>query len=355
MTKSVMIEIDESTKDIMSELEESIIKSIQRSFSSSIEKSINDQASQIQQINEIVQAEMENMRDEISSSIKPISRVSRDVEDTLRSVTKLEKQYNVQMQALQSLQNGQLETIQKELSNLFNGMEQQNTKLFQVGLDNFKNKNSQLIDEFATKLSVIKDEYMTDLNWILTQVKEQLQLLENVTVQISQKEEYFTQLLAQLNEQKMQQQHMFEEQQQNLSTQSNAIMTSLSQEVSSFSHKLTTQLSATMEKLELTQIHSNEVLAQSLATFEKTQSKMLEDSMTKQHEILESKTKLLLKSIDQKDSFLAIQNRMNQMELTVLEAINTQVLFAKLTELEKDLAYQRLPFYKKWFTKREDY
>lgn len=344
MTKSVMIEIDESTKDIMAELEESIIKSIQRSFSSSIAKSINDQASQIQQINEIVQAEMENMRDEISSSIKPVSRMSRDVEDTLRSVTKLEKQYNAQMQALQSFQNGQLETIQKELSNLFNGMEQQNTKLFQVGLENFKNKNSQLIDEFATKLSVIKDEYMTDLNGILTEVKEHLQLLENVTVQFSQKEACFNQLLAQLNEQKIQQQHMFEEQQLNLSTQSNAIMTSLSQEVSSFSHKLTTQLSATMEKLELKQIHSNE-----------TQSKILEDSMTKQHEILESKTELLLKSIDQKDSFLSIQNRMNQMESTVLEAINTQVLFKTLAELEKDLAYQRLPFYKKWFTKREDF
>ena len=333
MTKSVMIEIDESTKDIMAELEESIIKSIQRSFSSSIAKSINDQASQIQQINEIVQAEMDNMRDEISSSIKPVSRMSRDVEDTLRSVTKLEKQYNAQMQALQSIQNGQLETIQKELSNLFNGIEQQNTKLFQVGLENFKNKSSQLIDEFATKLSVIKDEYMTDLNGILTEVKEHLQLLENVTVQFSQKEAHFNQLLTQLNEQKIQQQHMFEGQQQNLSTQSNAIMTSLSQEVSSFFHKLTTQ-----------QIHSNE-----------TQSKMLEDSMTKQHEILESKTELLLKSIDQKDSFLAIQSRMNQMESTVLEAINTQVLFKTLAELEKDLAYQRLPFYKKWFTKREDF
>jgi len=355
MTKSVMIEIDESTKDIMSELEESIMKSIQRSFSSSIEKSINNQARQIQQINELVQVEMENMRDEISSSIKPVSRMSRDVEDTLRSVTKLEKQYNAQMQVVQSLQNEQFEKLQKELSNLLNGMEQQNTKLFQEGLDNFENKNSQLIDEFATKLSVIKEEYMTDLNGILTQVKEQLQLIENATVQISQKEESFNQLLTQLNEQKIQQQHMFVEQQHNFSTQSNAIMTNFSQEVSSFSHKLTTQLSATIEKLELTQFHSNEALAQSLATFEKTQAKMLVDSMTKQHEILESKTELLLKSIDQKDSFLAIQNRMNQMESMVLEAINSQVLFTKLAELEKDLAYQRLPFYKKWFTKREDF
>lgn len=355
MTKSVMIEIDESTKDIMSELEESIMQSIQTSFSSSIEKSINNQASQIQQINETVQVEIENMRDEITSSIKPITRMSRDVEDTLRGVTKLEKQYKAQMEALQTLQNGQLETIQKEISNIFNEFEQQNTQFFQKGLDHFKNKNSHLIDEFTTKLAVVKEEFMTNSDGILKQIKDELQLLENVTTILAQKEERFNELLVQLDEQKLQQQRMFNEEQQNFSAQSHAILTNLREEMTIFCEKMGMQLSSTIEKLESTQNNANEGLAQSLSTFEKSNLKIVQDSMIKQHEVLESKTEILLKSVDQKDSFLAIQNRMNQMESTVLEAINTQVLLTKLAELEKDLAYQRLPFYKKWFTKREDF
>ena len=355
MTKSVMIEIDESTKDIMSELEESIMQSIQTSFSSSIEKSINNQTSQIQQINETVQVEIENMRDEIVSSIKPITRISRDVEDTFRSVTKLEKQYKVQMEALQTLQSGQLETIHKEISNIFNEFEQQNTKFFQEGLDHFKNKNSHLIDEFRTKLSVVKKEFMTNSDSILKQIKDEQQSLENITTKLAQKEERFNELLVQLDKQKLQQLQMFKEQQQNFSAKSHDILTNLREEMNSFCEKVGLELSSTIDKLESTQNNANERLAQSLSTFEKTNMKIVQDSMKKQHEVLESKTELLLKSLDQKDSFVVIQNRMNQMESTVLEAINTQVILTKLAELEKDLAYQRLPFYKKWFTKREDF
>lgn len=355
MTKSIMIEIDESTKDIMSELEESIMQSIQTSFSSSLEKSINNQASQIQQINETVQVEIENMRDAIVLSIKSIPRMSRDVEDTLRSVTKLEKQYKAQMEALETLKNGQLETIQKGISNILNEFEQQNTKFFQDGLDHFKIKNSHLIDEFTTKLAVVKEEFMTNSDGILKQIKDKIQLLENVTTKLAQKEERFNDLLVQLDEQKLQQQQMFKEEQQNFSAQSHAILTNFSEEMGSFCKKIGVQLSSFIEKLESTQINANEGLAQSFSTFEKTNLKIVQDSMREQHEVLERKTEILLKSVDQKDSFLAIQNRINQMESTVLEAINSQVLLTKLAELEKDLAYQRLPFYKKWFTKREDF
>lgn len=355
MTKSVMIEIDESTKDIMSELEESIMESIKKSFSSSIEKSIKDQAGKIQQINEIVHAEMENMKDEVSLSFKPISRMSRDVEDTLRSVMKLEKQYTTQMQAVQTLQHEQLEIIQKELSGLIYEFEKQNADLFKEGLDSFNKNNSLMIEEFATKVSIIEKEYTDDLNGILIQVKEHLQLLETVALKLSRKEECFNQLSTQLDEQKKQQQRMFDEQQHHLSTTSDEVIKSLREEVGIFSNKLTTELTTLMNTLKLTQSDSNNALVQSLKTSEKIQSKILEDSITTHRDELQSSTGFILDAINQKISSQAFQARINEMESTVLEAIDAQLLFAKLAEIEKDLAYQRLPFYKKWFVKREDF
>ncbi|MGI2329333.1 hypothetical protein [Planococcus sp. YIM B11945] len=350
-----MIEIDESTKDIMSELEESIMESIKKSFSSSIEKSIKDQTGKIQQINEIVHAEMENMKDEVTLSFKPISRMSRDVEDTLRSVMKLEKQYTTQMQAVQTLQHEQLEIIQKEISSLIYEFEKQNADLFKEGLDNFKKNNSLIIEEFALKVSIIEKDYTNDLNVILIQVKEHLQLLENVATKLSQKEEYFNQLSTQLDEQKKQQQRMFDEQQHHLSTTSNEVIRSLREEAGIFSNKLTTELTTTMNTLKLTQSVSNDALAQSLKTSEKIQSKILEDSITTHRDELQSNAEFILDAINQKISSQAFQARINEMESTVLEAIDAQLLFAKLAEIEKDLAYQRLPFYKKWFVKREDF
>ena len=144
MTKSVMIEIDESTKDIMLELEENIMQSIHANFISMINQSLNEQVNQIEQINESIEDEMEEVREEINSATKPVATMARDVEDTLRSVVMLDKQFKAQMEVLQSLQNGLLETTQKELETLFTQFKQQNNELFQKSLEQFKQKHVQV-------------------------------------------------------------------------------------------------------------------------------------------------------------------------------------------------------------------
>lgn len=309
MTKSLLVEIDDATKDIMFDIQEGLTKNIGDGISNSLDSVIKEQRRNTQELQGLLTSQLAGVSSEITSSKKPMSRLSRDVEDIISLIMKLEKEWKEKIAQLELKQNTQSDLVREQIKVAMNNV-----------FENVETNMTQQIGDVEKKLDDTGERLTNQLN--------EIELLHSTTaISLEKIERQLKEQIKQLElQQKVQSDLVREQIQAAIKNISEKIVISLNQEFGNVDKKL----NDTWEQLtnwlkEIRQTHT--------AT-----TTNLEETLHMQNKSIEN-----------------LDGKINEVKKSLTDNSNQKHLLEKLADIEQDLAYQRLPFYKKWFITREDF
>jgi predicted nucleic acid-binding Zn-ribbon protein len=295
MGKTLMIEIDEATRGIMEDLQSSITTNVKEGVSSGLTRMIEDQQHQLVAFQATLATKLSTLEDEVSNSKKPLSRLSRDIEDTLRVVTNLQTSLNTKIEQIEQFQDRHLQEMSAKIEDIFHKALTAQQESAEVSMVHFHQETEKVNDLITQEVSSIKDGFK--------------RLFADATLTIHQ------------------QYNSLSKQQLELAHQVSQLQTAQSSLVQLVQE----------QKFQFTAIQQEQQLAveQIVATITQANND-------------------ILKQVNDTAPFERITELIGLKTNSVLNNLNQQPLLQKLDDIQKQLNYIRLPFYKKWFTRKEE-
>ncbi|MFF5995196.1 hypothetical protein AAGS61_10615 [Lysinibacillus sp. KU-BSD001] len=355
MNKSLMIEIDEATKDIMTELQDGLTKNIESGISNILQSVMQRQERSIKEIEEILQGQLLTISTNIESTKKPITRMAHDVEQSMKILMGVEKLQKEQTQQLTNIGQQQIDSIKLLMTDMLQELAQIQELELAKSVQSFDMKTGEVTSAFISNLKELQQNFVqvaenTQSNLVqqndnFISLNEQLAINEQ---KLQQEIDIFQTLIA---EQKMQFEQMTEASTQRLNDFCVSLQKSFEEHITALTKQHEKQTEQLINDVKQQVIALEEVTVRFISLNEQSIQRLNSDvvasvkSMEQQisHEIVNNK------------GFDAIQEKLSNLEMTLTTTIKEQALVDKLAVIEKDLAYARLPFYKKWFMKREDF
>ena len=337
-----MIEIDEATKGIMNDLQSSIASNIEGGVSAGLRRMSEDNQSQITTLQTALSTKLSALEEELTSSKKPMSRLSRDVEDILRLLTKLQSSINEKLEKVEQIQVNQIQAMNDKVEAIFNQAIEKQQASADESMKQFKSEtikaNTFLTNEVANikqSFEVMTTDVTTKLQAQFNAVQKEQEELAKRAKELQSIQGSFEQLM---NSQKVKFEVMKEElletsnqallvQQKNFEEQLQALAASREQLV-----KVTTDAQA--KQLQSIQSEQRHIISQLVSEVEKTSDKIIKD-------------------VTNSAVFDRLQQSIVQTENSILTGLAQGPILQKLDKLQKELEYAGLPFYKKWFTRKD--
>lgn len=350
-----MIEIDEATKDIMTELQDGLTKNIESGISNSLQSIIQRQERSIKEIENILEVQLSTVTSDVEATKKPITRMARDIEQSIKLIMDLKHLQKDQSDHLMNVGQQQLDSIKKLMDEMLRQLAEMQeielTKSFQT----FDVKTNEVKLKFVEDIQEVQHSFSTIVENTQENLKQQYKQFIQLNKQLAENQQQLHQEINKLKNTVVGQESKFEKMTSDSTQHLNAFSESLrksfdehlmllTKQHEKHSTQITTDVKQQVSALEVVierLISSNEQVIQQL------NGQIIESVKTMEQQILHA--------FDNNKGFEELQKQVSTLEVTLTNVIKEQAIVDKLAIIEKDLAYARLPFYKKWFTKREDF
>lgn len=350
-----MIEIDEATKDIMTELQDGLTKNIETGISNSLQSVMKQQQRSIEQIEDILKLQLSTVSADLEATKKPITRLARDVEETIRLVMKLEKLQNDQADQLTNLRQQQIESIQQVINQMLSKLSKTHEEALAKSIQSFEGKTGEAALTLMSNLQEVQQQFSNVTEITQAKLIQQYENFVDLNNQLADNHQLLQQEIQSFKKTIALQENQFEKMKTDLTQHSKEFIDSLQLSFDAHTAALTKQHEVQMTQLTdklKEQVFAMEGVTQQLVTSNEQAIHQFNDQLNVS---MKSMEKLILEAIEKNKGFVLIQEKLMAMEATFASIIKEQAVIEKLANIEKDLAYARLPFYKKWFTKREDF
>ncbi|WP_107841248.1 hypothetical protein [Metasolibacillus meyeri] len=355
MTKSLMIEIDEATKDIMTELQDGLTKNIESRISSSIQSVMQRQERSIKEIEYILQGQLLTVSTNIESTKKPITRMVRDVEHSMKLLMDVEKLQKEQAQQLSNIGQQQIDSIKLLMTDMLQELARTQEAELAKSIQSFDMKSGEVTSAFISNLKELQQNFVQVAENTQSNLVQQYDAFISLNEQLEKNEQQLHQEInifqTLIDEQKTQ----FEQMTVSSTQQLNDFCASLQQSFDEHITAITKQYEKQTEQLTndvKQQVKELEEVAVQFISLNEKSFQRLNSDVVESVKLMEQQ---ILYEIVNNKGFDALQEKLSNLEMSLTTTIKEQALADKLADIEKDLAYARLPFYKKWFTKREDF
>ena len=355
MAKSLLIEIDEATKDIMTELQDSLTKNIETGISNSLQSVIQQQQRSISQIEDILELQLSTVLEDLGATKKPITRIARDVEEIIHLVMKLEKLQIDQADQLTNLRQQQIESIQQHINQMIGDLSKTQAEVLAKGIQSFEVTTEEAVLILSTKLQEVQQQFSNVTDMTQTKLNQQYEQFVDLNDQLAANHPLLQQEIQTFKKTIALQEKQFEKMKVDLIEQANALIEAYQQSFSKHTTALTQQHEDQMKQLTVKlkeQVGAIVGVVQQLVTSNNLANSQLNDELNGS---MKSMEKRIVEAIENNRGFDLIKEKLTAMEASLSSLIKEQALIDKIANVERDLSYARLPFYKKWFTKREDF
>lgn len=350
-----MIEIDEATKDIMTELQDGLTKNIESGISNSLQSVMQRQERSIKEIEDILQVQLLNVSSDIESTKKPITRMARDVEHTIKLIENLEKLQKVQAEQLMNVRQQQMDSIQQLIDKMIHELAKTQEAELAKSIQLFEVKTGEAALVLISNIKEVQQQFSRITEKTQANLVQQYEQFIELNEQLAENQQHLQQEINTLKNTIAVQETKFEQMNTDLTQHSKAFSYSLQQSFDAHTTALskqheqqTAQLTSDVKQ----QVTAMEGVAERLISSNEQTTQQLNSQLVDSVKMMEQQ---ILHSIVNNKGFDVMQEKLTALETTLTSTIKEQALVEKLATIEKDLAYARLPFYKKWFTKREDF
>ncbi|MEH7094077.1 hypothetical protein [Neobacillus vireti] len=341
MGKSLIIEIDEATKGIMEDLQSSITANVKEGVATGLTHMIEDQQHHLVSLQTVLATKLSSLEDEVSNSKKPLSRLTRDVEDTLRVVTSFQASVNTKLEQVEQVQERHLNEMNVKIQDVFHKALINQQESTDECLTRFQQETKKANDILTNEVSSIKESFQRlfeDVTVIIHQQFDSLQKQQQeMGQQVSKLQSVQLSFEQLLHEQKEQFVSMNDELVQ-------ASMRILEEQQDRF-HKQLSAIDATREDLVSVTIDAHKA---QFAAIQQEQQLVVEQVAATMAQINNE----LLQKVTDPAPFEQLSQFIDQKTTSILNDLNQQPLVQKLEDIQKQLDFIRLPFHKKWFSRK---
>ncbi len=337
-----MIDIDEATKGIMNDLQTSLASNIEGGVTAGLRRLSEDSQNQFTTLQSVLSSQLSTLEEVLANSQKPMSRLSRDVVDVLDLLSKVKSSVDSKFEKVEQIQENTIQAINEKVDTIFNRAIEKQQASADESMKEFINETKKANNVLAEEVTVIKQSFEDMTTVVTTKLEIQFNALQ-------QQQEELAKRAAELQSIKVLFEQVIESQKAQFDSMKQVLlevsMTALSAQQNSFEEQLQT-LAENREQL--------------VKVLKDAQKEQLQSIQREQCEIVnrvvaeaEITREQLAKEITNPVPFDLVQQSIAEIEGTLLSSLNQQPILKKLEEVQKELEYVNLPFYKKWFVKKE--
>lgn len=338
MGKSLLIEIDEATKGIMNDLQSSITANIEGGVSAGLRRISEESQSQLTTLQSALSTKLSTLEEELTNSKKPMTRLSRDVEDVLRLLTKFQASFNEKLAKVEQIQERQTQAINEKAETIFNQTMEKQQALSNEFINQFRSETQKTTAFLTNEVTDMKQSFEAMTTDVVTKLQAQFETLQKEqnemakhSAKLQEIESSIEQLMnSQIGQFELMKKELFEASNQTLLAQQNSVQEQL-QALAGTREQLVQEMTAEQESF---QSEQRQLMTEVAMEVQKANEKLAEE-------------------VTNPAPYDRLQQSITQTERTILTGLDQSLILQRLDELQKKLEYANLPFYKKWFTRKE--
>lgn len=342
MRESLIIEIDEATKGIMEDLQSNITANVKEGVANGLTRMIEDQQHHLVALQTALATKLSSLEDEVSNSKKPLSRLSREVEDTLRILTSFQSSVNTKFEQVEQMQVRHINEMNTKIEDVFHKAILSQQVSIDESLTRFQQETKKVNLVMTNEVSSIKESFQRMMENLTETIHQQFESLQ-------EQQQEMTKQVSKLQAVQLSFEQLLQEQKEQFASMNSEIvhasMRMLEEQQERFQKQLSA-LDATRDELISVTVDAQKA---QFAAIQQEQQLVVERVAVTVAEVNDE----LIQRVTDPAPFEQLSQFIDQKTTTILKDLSQQTLIQKLEDIQKQLDYIRLPFYKKWFTRKD--
>ncbi|MGG3471233.1 hypothetical protein ABES02_27650 [Neobacillus pocheonensis] len=318
-----LVEFDLATQETMNEMISSLAATVESGVSPGLQRLSEDTQIQLTALQSTLSTQLSSLKEGMTHTQKPITRLSRDVGDVLSVISKLKTTLQEKLEKAEQIQVDQIQSLNEQIeANV-----------------NFVIENQQALKDESLK------QIKTELDRTNTNLAEEVAILNQSITELL---EFGIATQGTLNELKSSLAATIEG---GVSAGLRHLSEDIQMQLTSLESSITTQLlqsDSTMQK-QMKELQRFDAKYSTVTTKIEAQLDVLQKG---QEEFKQLATELKLNQVSLEQQLNNQQTQLELMKKELMDGLDQKSILQKLNEIHRKLEYTNLPFYKKWFKRK---